>query len=55
MSKLESKKIFEEGIEYFKKKNFFLAEEKFEKALKLYPNRVSILENLALLNKGKNE
>ena len=49
MSKLESKKIFEEGIEYFKKKNFFLAEEKFEKALKLYPNRVSILENLAVI------
>ena len=45
----ESKKLFEEGIENFKKKDFLLAEEKFEKALKLYPDRISILENLAVV------
>jgi protein O-GlcNAc transferase len=49
MSEQESKKLFEEGIEYFHKKDFFLAEEKFEKALKLYPDRTSILENLAIV------
>ena len=49
MSELESKKLFEEGIKHFTKKEYFLAEEKFEKALKLYPNRVSILENLAVV------
>ena len=55
MSDTESKKLFLKGIEYFNKKNFLLAEDKFEKALKLSPNRVSIVENLAkvyFLNKS---
>ena len=49
MLESESKKLFLEGIEYFGKKNFILAEEKFENALKLYPDRISILDNLAIV------
>ena len=47
MSDIESKKLFLEGIEHFSKKDFLLAEDKFEKALILSPDRISILENLA--------
>ena len=47
MSDIESKKLFLKGIEYFNKKDFLLAEDEFEKALKLSPDRISILENLA--------
>ena len=46
MSDIESKKLFLEGIEHFSKKDFLLAEDKFEKALILSPDRISILENL---------
>ena len=46
MSAIESKKLFLKGIEHFNKKDFLLAEDRFEKALELSPNRVSILENL---------
>ena len=49
MSDIEAKKLFLEGIELYNKKNYFLAEEKFEKALELYPSRISILENLAIV------
>ena len=47
MSDIEAKILFEEGIKYFNEKNIYLAEEKFEKALILSPDRISILENLA--------
>ena len=41
--------LFEKGIEYFNAKELPLAEKYFEKALKLEPERISILENLALV------
>lgn len=47
MSDIEAKILFEEGIKYFNEKSIYLAEEKFEKALILSPDRISILENLA--------
>jgi len=49
MSETDAKKFFLEAIEHYKEKDFFLAEEKFEKALELSPNRISILENLAIV------
>ena len=55
MSEIESKKLFLSGIEHFKQKNFFLAVEKFEKALVFCPERVSILENLAIAYFKDNE
>ena len=47
MSSVEAKKLFEEGINSYQEKKFSLAEKKFEEALKLSPDRVSIIENLA--------
>jgi predicted O-linked N-acetylglucosamine transferase (SPINDLY family) len=44
------KNIFSIAVENFKKKEFFKAKEYFEKALKIHPENVSILENLALTN-----
>jgi len=49
MSENDAKKFFFEAIEHYKEKDFFLAEEKFEKAIELNPNRISILENLAIV------
>ena len=49
MSDLSAKELFEKGIEYFNAKELPLAEKYFEKALKLEPERISILENLALV------
>jgi len=49
MSETDAKKFFLEAIEHYKEKDFFLAEEKFEKAIELNPNRISILENLAIV------
>ena len=47
MSEIEAKKFFNKALEYYKEKKFDLVEKNFEKALELFPNRVSILENLA--------
>ena len=47
MSDIESKFFFLKGVDHFNKKDFLLAEDEFEKALELSPNRISILENLA--------
>ena len=47
MSEIDAKKFFEKALECWKEKKFDLVEQNFEKALKLSPNRVSILENLA--------
>ena len=58
MSDIESKFFFLKGIEHFNKKDFLLAENEFEKALELSPNRISILENLAkvyYINKSYNK
>ena len=49
MCETDARKFFLEAIEHYKEKDFFLAEEKFEKALELSPNRISILENLAIV------
>lgn len=54
MSDKDAKIFFEEALKFFKEKKFDLVEKNFEKALKLAPGRVSILENLAsiyLINK----
>ena len=58
MSDIESKFFFLKGIEHFNNKDFLLAENEFEKALELSPNRISILENLAkvyFINKSYNK
>ena len=47
---LNAKKLFENGIEEFNKKKFILAKQSFNDALKFAPERVSILENLALVH-----
>tara|TARA_B110000503_G_C7123638_1_gene403625 strand:+ start:92 stop:1765 length:1674 start_codon:yes stop_codon:yes gene_type:complete len=49
MNDTDGKKFFLEGIEHYKNRDFFFAENKFEKALELNPNRISILENLAIV------
>ncbi len=47
---LKAKKLFEEGISQFNLNKFNLAKKYFEDALKFAPDRISILENLALVN-----
>ena len=47
MSEIEAKKFFNKALEYYKQKKFNLVEENFEKALELFPDRESILKNLA--------
>ncbi len=48
MDKLEqAKKNFEEGIKFFKKKNFKEAQIYFEKTLEIAPNSSPTLENLS--------
>ena len=42
------KNTFSIGVENFKKGNFLDAKDCFEKALLLYPENITILENLAL-------
>ena len=50
MSEIEAKKIFEEGILKFQSKEYDSAKTLFEKALEIFPDRPSILENLAITN-----
>jgi len=47
MVDLNAKELFEKGIKYFSENKLLLAEKNFENALKLAPDRISILENLA--------
>ena len=49
MLDFNAKKLFEKGIEYFNDKKFILAQDYFTKALELSPDRISILENLAVV------
>mgnify|MGYP000859653403 CR=1 FL=1 len=49
MSNIDAKELFDKGIEYFKQNQLSQAQENFEKALKLAPDRISILENLAIV------
>ena len=49
MSAEQAKKYFEIGLQFFKDKKLDLAQFNFEEALKLSPNRPSILQNLALV------
>ena len=46
---LNAKKLFENGIKEFNKKKFILAKQSFKDALEFAPERISILENLALV------
>lgn len=46
MSDIDAKKFFEKALEFYKVKKFDLVEENLELALKLAPDRISILENL---------
>lgn len=48
MSEIEAKKIFEEAILKFQSKEYISAKNLFEEALKIFPDRSSILENLAI-------
>ncbi len=47
MSDNDAKKFFEKALGYYKEEKFDLVEKNFEEALKLAPNRISVLENLA--------
>ena len=49
MLDFNAKKLFEKGIEYFNDKKFMLAQDYFKRALELSPDRISILENLAVV------
>ena len=49
MPNIDAKELFDKGIEYFKQNQLSEAQENFEKALKLAPDRISILENLAIV------
>ncbi len=46
--KQEAKNLFNLGVEEYKKENFELSTEYFEKALSLLPDNIGLLENLAL-------
>ena len=46
---LNAKKLFENGIKEFNNNNFILAKQLFKDALKFAPERISVLENLALV------
>lgn len=46
----EAEELFYKGISEFKKLNYTSAKDLFTKANSLYPNRKSILKNLALTN-----
>ena len=46
MGDSDAKKYFEKALNYYKEKKFDLVEENLELALKLAPDRISILENL---------
>ena len=46
MSDIDAKKFFDKALEFYKVKKFDLVEENLEFALKLAPDRISILENL---------
>ena len=47
MSDNDAKKFFEKALDYYKEEKFDLVEKNFEEALRLAPNRISVLENLA--------
>jgi protein O-GlcNAc transferase len=49
MTDKNAKELFEKGIKFFRENKFSSAEKHFEEALKLAPNRISILENLAIV------
>lgn len=46
---LNAKKLFEKGIREFSNNNYILAKQSFKDALKIVPERISVLENLALV------
>ena len=47
---LNAKKLFEKGIKEFNDNNYILAKQSFKDALKFIPERISVLENLALVH-----